>query len=78
MNKDYYWLNKDSRTFLSRGYLEEGVSAEERIRIIAQTAERILSESQVKGTTFKGFADKFEKYMAIFFYCVHFIGLLVK
>jgi len=68
MNKDYYWLNKDSRTFLSRGYLEEDVSAEERIRIIAQTAERILSESQVKGTTFKGFADKFEKYMARGFY----------
>ena len=29
--KDYYWLNKDSRTFLKRGYLEEGETPEKRI-----------------------------------------------
>jgi ribonucleoside-diphosphate reductase alpha chain len=51
------WLNKDSRTFLSRGYLREGQEAEERIREIAEAAERIL------GKKFKGFADKFEEYM---------------
>lgn len=50
-----YWLNDDSRTFLSRGYLKEGQSAEERIREIAETAERILNKP--------GFADKFEDYM---------------
>lgn len=50
-----YWLNKDSRTFLSRGYLGEGQTAEDRIRVIAETAERILGVP--------GFADKFEDYM---------------
>lgn len=53
--KDYYWLNEDSRTFLSRGYLLEGESAEQRFREIAEAAEKIL------GIT--GFADKFEKYI---------------
>ncbi|SER28179.1 ribonucleoside-diphosphate reductase alpha chain [Faunimonas pinastri] len=50
-----YWLNEDSRTFLSRGYLAEGQTAEGRIRVIAETAERILDKP--------GFADKFERYM---------------
>jgi len=53
---EYSWLNEDSRTFLSRGYLKEGVSAEERIREIAETAEKYLNKP--------GFADKFEDYMA--------------
>jgi ribonucleoside-diphosphate reductase alpha chain len=50
-----YWLNKDSRTFLSRDYLLPGVTPEARIREIAESAEKILG--------FEGFADKFEKYM---------------
>ncbi|MEY9138610.1 ribonucleoside-diphosphate reductase alpha chain [Bradyrhizobium diazoefficiens] len=49
------WLNDDSRTFLERGYLQPGQSAEQRIREIAQTAEDILGIA--------GFADKFEDYM---------------
>lgn len=53
---NYNWLNADSRTFLSRGYLKEGVSAEERIRKIAERAECILK--------IDGFADKFELYMS--------------
>ncbi len=53
--EDYYWLNKDSRTFLSREYLPEGVSPEQRIRTICDRAEEILG--------IKGFADKFERYM---------------
>lgn len=52
----YYWLNKESREFLSRGYLKEGITAEERIREIADTAERILG--------IQGYADKFEDYMS--------------
>jgi ribonucleoside-diphosphate reductase alpha chain len=52
----YYWLNKDSREFLSRGYLNEGVTPEQRIREIAETAERILG--------IQGYADKFENYMS--------------
>lgn len=57
MNKKYKWLNKDSRTFLSRGYLDEGVSPEDRIRQISNRAEEILGIS--------GFSDKFEEYMAL-------------
>ena len=60
MNKDIYWLNKDSRKFLERGYLLEGETAEQRIRDIAESAERILNS--------KGFADKFEDYMHRGFY----------
>lgn len=53
--KDYYWLNKDSRTFLKRGYLKEGVEPEQRFREIAENAEKILKIS--------GFADQFESYL---------------
>lgn len=56
----FEWLNEDSRTFLSRGYLEEGVSAEERIEEIAQAAEKILNRP--------GFARKFNKYMLAGYY----------
>ncbi len=54
------WLNENSRKFLSRGYLSEGVTAEERIRTIAENAEKILKK--------KGFADKFYGYMAKGYY----------
>ncbi len=60
MNKDIYWLNKDSRKFLERGYLLEGETAEQRIRDIAEAAEGYLKS--------KGFADKFENYMHRGFY----------
>jgi ribonucleoside-diphosphate reductase alpha chain len=52
----YYWLNKDSRKFLESGYLEEGVTPEQRVRQIAENAENILN--------LKGFADKFENYIS--------------
>lgn len=56
MQKDFYWLNKDSRKFLERGYLLEGVTPEERIREISDTFEK------KDGT--KGIGDKFYSYMA--------------
>ena len=57
MNKQkYYWLNKDSRKFLSRGYLFEGESAEERIKQICNHAEKLLGIS--------GFSEKFEDYLS--------------
>lgn len=59
-NKKFYWLNKDSRTFLSRGYLDEGIKAEDRIREIADSAEKILG--------IEGFSDKFYSYMEKGFY----------
>jgi ribonucleoside-diphosphate reductase alpha chain len=54
----YYWLNDESRTFLSRGYIS--ISPEQRIIDIANTAEHILG--------IKGFAKKFENYMSRGFY----------
>jgi ribonucleoside-diphosphate reductase alpha chain len=60
MTEKYYWLNKDSRKFLERGYLLEGETAENRIRDIANSAEQRLGIA--------GFADKFEDYMSRGFY----------
>jgi len=54
----YYWLNDDSRLFLSRGYITE--SPEQRIKDIANTAEKYLK--------IEGFAKKFEDYMSRGFY----------
>lgn len=54
----YYWLNEDSRTFLSRGYFDG--KAEDRIRVIADHTESILG--------INGFADKFEDYMSRGYY----------
>ena len=39
---DFHWLNDDSRLFLQRGYLLEGTTALDRIRYIAEHAERKL------------------------------------
>ena len=55
--KKYYWLNEDSRTFLSRGYITE--SPEQRIKDIAIIAEKYLK--------IEGFAQKFEDYMCSWF-----------
>lgn len=60
MSKKAYWLNKDSIAFLEKGYLEKGVTPEQRIREIAEGAEKILKK--------KGFADKFEDYLLRGFY----------
>ena len=60
MKKRIYWLNKDSRKFLERGYLLEGETPEQRIRDIAEHAEKILG--------IEGYADKFENYMHRGFY----------
>lgn len=55
-----YWLNENSRKFLDRGYLTEGVSPEKRIEFIAKRAEKILGK--------KGFANKFYTYVAKGYY----------
>lgn len=41
MREDFYWLTDNSRLFLSRGYLGEGQTAENRLREIAEKAEGI-------------------------------------
>lgn len=57
---EIYWLNEDSRKFLSRGYLLEGETAEERMAAIAASAEQILK--------IDGFAEKFLGYLHRGFY----------
>jgi ribonucleoside-diphosphate reductase alpha chain len=54
--ESWYWLNENSRAFLARGYLTPGQTAEERIRVISDTAEQYLGR--------KGFSDKFYDYMS--------------
>ena len=62
--EEVYWLNEDSRTFLKRGYLNEGETAEQRIRDNAETAEAILKHKKYGNPNyFDGFADKFESYL---------------
>ena len=55
----YYWLNDESRKFLSRGYLK-GETPEQRIKDISNHAEKILG--------IKDFAEKFESYMSKGYY----------
>jgi len=52
----FEWINEESITFLRRGYLSEGEEPLERIKIIADHAEKILG--------IDGFADKFYGYMS--------------
>ena len=58
--KKYKLINKDSRDFLKRGYLQTGESAEQRGHDIAVAAEKLLNV--------KGFAEKFEDYLSRGFY----------
>jgi ribonucleoside-diphosphate reductase alpha chain len=52
----FNWANDATRTFMARGYLQEGQSVEEKARRIAETAEQILD--------IPGFADKFYDYLS--------------
>ena len=61
MTQNIYWLNKDSRKFLERGYLIEGETPEQRIKDIADRAQALLDDMP-------GFSDKFVDYMAKGFY----------
>jgi len=56
----FNWLNDESRLFLSRGYLKNGQTAEQRVREIAETAESHLG--------IEGYADKFYEYMSRGYY----------
>ncbi len=56
----FEWLNENSRKFLEAGYLSPGISAEQRIREIADHAEQILQ--------IPGYSDKFYHYMSEGFY----------
>jgi len=56
----FEWLTEHSRNFLNSGYLTDGVTAEQRIREIADRAEQLLE--------MPGFSDKFYSYMSKGFY----------
>lgn len=56
----FYWLNEESRKFLSRGYLNENEKPEDRIREIADTAEKYLG--------IEGYGDKFYEYASRGYY----------
>ena len=58
--KQFEWLNENSRKFLAAGYLGDSVSAEERIADIAERAEELLE--------MPGFAKKFYHYMSEGYY----------
>jgi len=58
--QNWWWANEESRLFLSRGYIDGNMTAEERVREIAKEAELILE--------MEGFADKFYHYMSRGFY----------
>jgi ribonucleoside-diphosphate reductase alpha chain len=60
MENEIYWLNKDSRKFLERGYLLEGESPESRMEDIARRAEELLG--------IPGFAAKMLGYLHRGFY----------
>lgn len=55
-HEPWYWLNDNSRAFLSRGYLTEGQTPEDRTKVIGDTAEKILKK--------EGFSEKFQEYMS--------------
>jgi ribonucleoside-diphosphate reductase alpha chain len=52
-----YWITPDTRTFMSRGYLPEGQSVEDRIKVIAKKSEELLQGK------WEGFAEKLEEYL---------------
>jgi len=53
--KPFDWINEESITFLQRGYLSEGEEPLQRVRTIADHAEKLLG--------IEGFSDKFYDYM---------------
>ena len=55
-SEPWYWINENTRNFMARGYLVDGQTTEERVKYIAEYAEKVLKQD--------GFAKKFEDYMS--------------
>ncbi|RKJ71810.1 ribonucleoside-diphosphate reductase subunit alpha [Butyricicoccus sp. 1XD8-22] len=60
MQMSFEWLNENSRKFLEGGYLQEGITPEQRLKDISNHAEKILG--------IKGFSDKFYNYLSKGYY----------
>lgn len=53
----WYWANADSIAFLNEGYLQNGETVQQRVRVIAEAAEKHIGKP--------GWADKFEERIAL-------------
>lgn len=53
----WYWANEESIAFLNEGYLQNGQTVQERVRVIAKTAEKYIKKD--------GWAEKFEERIAL-------------
>lgn len=60
---EYRWLNNLSQSFLEQDYLLPGQSVDDRVTIIANTAEKILSNNGFHECKIKNFAEKFKANM---------------
>lgn len=56
----FWWVTEETRTFMSRGYLLEGETVEQRVRDIADAAGRILGKPEI--------GEKIYEYIARGFY----------
>ena len=63
----WYWVTEDTKTFMSKGYLEKGETVEARVASIAVRFEELVNQMlKTKEPKFaKELADKFVKYMSL-------------
>lgn len=64
----FKWINDLTRTFMSRGYLVEGQSVEDRVREITDTFEQNLVKMGMESTLANSYASKFYENMAMGYY----------
>lgn len=65
--ENFYWVNKNTKTFMSDGYLQKGETVQERVEFIGKHAESLLKREAVSkeaAAYFDGYAEKFANYMA--------------
>lgn len=58
------WLNDYSQQFLQRGYLSEGETVHNRIKVIADNAEKILKRDSNQPEYFNGYSDRLQSHIA--------------
>lgn len=63
MIKELNWLKEDQRLFLSRGYLEENESPEERYQTICNTIQNIVNKYDYVDEFTLKIGERFEKYI---------------
>ena len=58
------WLNDYSQQFLERGYLISGETVQNRIKVIADNAERILKRDSNQPEFFDGYSERLQSQIA--------------